>query len=288
MRISLLLLIMSIFLAINDVKAQEDTLNNKLPVDSISPIELQEESFQNSIDELLEENPGMDLSGWDNKMINNGSFDPSKMTDTIRIMLYDSLKNLRFVDPFKNYITSGFGPRRRIYHYGVDIKLQVGDSVRAAFDGIVRVTKYDRRGYGNVVVVRHLNGIETIYGHLSKVMVETNQRVKAGEIIGLGGNTGRSTGSHLHFETRYHGAAFDPTYFFDFENSMVKCDTLILSRKNFEYLIELRKAKYCVIRKGDTLGRIAARFHTSIPKLCKLNRMSTKTLLRIGKKIRYQ
>lgn len=289
MRIKLLCLTLAFIGAIQFSNAQDvDSINNKFPVDSLSPIELQEESFQNFIDNLLEENPGMDLSRWDNKMINTGSFDPSKMTDTIIVMLYDSLKNLSFVNPFKNYITSNFGPRRRMYHYGVDIKVQVGDTIRAAFDGLVRVTKYDRRGYGNVVVLRHMNGIETIYGHLSAVLVEPNQKVNGGDVIGLGGNSGRSTGSHLHFETRYHGAPFNPSTFFDFENSVAKCDTLVICRKNFEYLIELRKAKYCTVRKGDNLGKLARKYHTTVSKLCKLNRISSKTLLRIGRKLRYQ
>ena len=210
------------------------------------------------------------------------------MTDTIRIVLGDSLNHQHFIAPFKNYVTCGFGPRRRIYHFGTDIKLQKGDSVRAAFDGIVRVTKFDRRGYGNAIVIRHAQGIETIYGHLSKVLIEPNQYVKAGDLIGLGGSTGRSTGAHLHFEVRYHGEPFDPSCFYDFENYQLKSNTLVVSRANFEYLIELRKAKYCVIRKGDTLGRIAMRYHTSIKRICKLNGISTKTLLRVGRKIRYQ
>ncbi|HEY4784717.1 MAG TPA: LysM domain-containing protein, partial [Bacteroidales bacterium] len=92
----------------------------------------------------------------------------------------------------------------------------------------------------------------------------------------------------LHFEIRYHGEPFDPSCFYDFSDFKLKRDSLIVSRANFEYLIELRKAKYCVIRKGDTLGRIAVRYHTSIRKICKLNGISTKTLLRVGRKIRYQ
>lgn len=99
-------------------------------------------------------------------------------------------------------ITSKFGPRRRRMHNGLDIKVYIGDTIRAAFSGKVRMVKYERRGYGKYVVIRHENGLETVYGHLSKQIVDENQYVEAGEPIGLGGNTGRSTGSHLHFRTR--------------------------------------------------------------------------------------
>ncbi|MEJ5263786.1 MAG: M23 family metallopeptidase [Bacteroidales bacterium] len=254
--------------------------------DSMQVVEEQEDEFQNYLDTVF---MGVDTFYWNCKMINSGRFDSKSMNDTIRIPLNDSsLNGLRYCHPFKNYVTSNFGPRRYIFHYGVDIKLYKGDPVCAAFDGVVRVTKYDRRGFGNVVVIRHPFGLETIYGHLSKIMVAPMQKVKAGDIIGLGGNSGRSTGSHLHFEIRYRGEPFDPNYFIDFNEWKLKADTLVLTRANFEYLIELRKAKYCTIRKGDTLSKIARRYHTTVRQLCKLNHISSKTILRPGRKLRYQ
>jgi hypothetical protein len=153
---------------------------------------------------------------------------------------------------------------------------------------IVRITQYDRRGYGHVAVVRHASGLETIYGHLSKKLVAQNQPVKAGDAIGLGGNTGRSTGSHLHFEVRYRGEPFDPNYIVDFGACALRQDTLVLTKENFEYLVELRKAKWHTVRSGNTLGHIALRYHTTIHKLCELNHITRKTTLRIGRKIRYQ
>ena len=253
--------------------------------DTISSSEQQESDFQESIDTLYQL---VDTFAWDNKMINSGHFDSKNMKDTIHLILRDSLKHITYVPPFKNYVTSGFGPRRWIYHLGMDIKLNIGDSVRAAFDGVVRVTKFDRRGFGNVVVIRHPNGLETIYGHLSKVLVLSNQKVKAGDLIGLGGSTGRSTGSHLHFETRYFGEPFDPNCFIDFEKCKLKSDTLSLCHSNFEYLIDIRMAKFCKIRKGDTLYKIAHRYNTSITALCKMNHMTSKSLLKVGRPIRYQ
>ena len=110
-------------------------------------------------------------------------------------------------------------------HNGLDLKVNIGDTIVAAFDGKVRIVKYERRGYGKYVVIRHDNGLETVYGHLSKQLVEENQLVKAGEVIGLGGNTGRSTGSHLHFETRFLGIAINPIYMFDFPKQDIVADT---------------------------------------------------------------
>jgi murein DD-endopeptidase MepM/ murein hydrolase activator NlpD len=273
----------------DSLAAQCDTIANKLS-DSISISDQQEAKFQDYLDTLYKNDKysGIDTFYWDNKMINSGHFESNDMKDTLCILLKDSSKHMYYYHPFKNYITSGFGPRGWFWHFGMDIKLKKGDSVLSAFDGIVRVTKYDLHGFGKVVVIRHPSGIETIYGHLSKVLVNPNQKVKAGDLIGLGGNSGRSTGSHLHFETRYLGEPFDPNCFIDFEKYKLKSDTLKISKNNFEYLVELRKAKYYTIRKGDSLSRIAYRHHTTITAMCKLNHITSKTILRVGRQIRYQ
>ncbi|MGC8802316.1 MAG: peptidoglycan DD-metalloendopeptidase family protein [Bacteroidales bacterium] len=274
------------FISVVAIPMQDTASVSTVVEDSTRVAEDQEDEFQQYLDTVF---MGVDTLYWDYKMINSGRFDSKSMTDTIRIPLTDtSLNGLRYCHPFKNYVTSNFGQRRFIFHYGVDIKLYRGDPVCAAFDGVVRLTKYDRRGFGNVVVIRHPYGLETIYGHLSKVLVVPMQKVKAGDIIGLGGNSGRSTGSHLHFEIRYRGEPFDPNCFIDFNEYRLKTDTLVLTRKNFEYLIELRKAKYCTIRKGDTLYKIARRYNTTVAHLCKLNNISRHTILRPGRKLRYQ
>lgn len=187
-------------------------------------------------------------------------------------------------------ITSNYGPRRRRMHKGVDVKVYIGDTIRSAFDGKVRVVDYERRGYGKYVVIRHDNGLETIYGHLSKQLVAENQIVKAGEPIGLGGNTGRSTGSHLHFETRFLGQDINPVKMFDFPNQDIVSDTYTYykpgSRKNSakESSSEIR---YYRVRKGDTLSKIAARQGVSIDRLCSLNGISRRTTLRIGQVLRF-
>lgn len=142
-----------------------------------------------------------------------------------------------FVAPLKNCnVSSPYGWRARFgrMHRGVDLTLHVGDTVSSAFDGVVRLVKYEARGYGNYVVIRHNNGMETVYGHLSRTLVKPNQRVKAGQTIALGGNTGRSTGPHLHFETRYMGLAINPEAIIDFEHKVAHKDIFTFSKANYE------------------------------------------------------
>lgn len=187
-------------------------------------------------------------------------------------------------------ITSKCGPRWRRMHNGLDIKVYIGDTIRAAFDGRVRMVKYERRGYGKYVVIRHDNGLETIYGHLSKQIVAEDEYVKAGDLIGLGGNTGRSTGSHLHFETRFLGIPINPALMFDFEKQDIVADSYTFHKTKGSSGTARSMASgeglFYKVKKGDTLGRIAARQGTSIDKLCKLNRITRKTILRPGQVLR--
>mgnify|MGYP002606377581 FL=1 len=190
-------------------------------------------------------------------------------------------------------ITSPFGPRWRRMHNGLDLKVNIGDTIVAAFDGKVRVVKYERRGYGKYVVIRHDNGLETVYGHLSKQLVEENQLVKAGEVIGLGGNTGRSTGSHLHFETRFLGIAINPIYMFDFPKQDIVADTYTFRRTqgskragSHDTQVADGTIRYHKVKSGDTLSRIAKLRGVSVSTLCKLNRIKPTTTLRIGQVLR--
>ena len=190
-------------------------------------------------------------------------------------------------------ITSPFGPRWRRMHNGLDLKVNIGDTIVAAFDGKVRIVKYERRGYGKYVVIRHDNGLETVYGHLSKQLVEENQLVKAGEVIGLGGNTGRSTGSHLHFETRFLGIAINPIYMFDFPKQDIVADTYTFRRTqgskragSHDTQVADGTIRYHKVKSGDTLSRIAKLRGVSVSTLCKLNRIKPTTTLRIGQVLR--
>ncbi|WP_290079831.1 M23 family metallopeptidase [Bacteroides acidifaciens] len=190
-------------------------------------------------------------------------------------------------------ITSPFGPRWRRMHNGLDLKVNIGDTIVAAFDGKVRIVKYERRGYGKYVVIRHDNGLETVYGHLSKQLVEENQLVKAGGVIGLGGNTGRSTGSHLHFETRFLGIAINPVYMFDFPKQDIVADTYTFRKTkgvkragSHDTQVADGAIRYHKVKSGDTLSRIAKLRGVSVSTLCKLNRIKPTTTLRIGQVLR--
>ncbi|MBN1306337.1 MAG: peptidoglycan DD-metalloendopeptidase family protein [Chitinispirillaceae bacterium] len=255
--------------------------------DRASPIaDIEEQRFQEYINNLLaSDGKSIDTTGWCTYRINCARFDYRHLSDTLRIPLVDSAKDRFFIYPLKNFVTSPFGPRRQFWHFGTDIQVHCRDTIRCAFDGIVRVVLNDRYGYGKVVVVRHHFGLETLYGHLSSTAVSPNQNVKSGDVIGRGGRTGRATGSHLHFEMRFCGEPFDPAYLLDLENYSLKNDTLVLSRSTFEYIGDIRKTIVHTIRPGDNLGRIARNYGTTISKLCRLNGITPKTLLRIGRKL---
>jgi murein DD-endopeptidase MepM/ murein hydrolase activator NlpD len=189
-------------------------------------------------------------------------------------------------------VTSRYGPRRRRMHRGIDLKIQVGDTIRAAFSGKVRIRNFERRGYGNYLVVRHPNGLETVYGHLSGFFVDVNDIVHAGDPIALGGNTGRSTGSHLHFEIRFLGQAINPAEIIDFENGAPYKDVYVFrnvkikGRNTNIYTSSTNQMVYHRIKSGDTLGMIARKYGTTISELCRLNGIKSTSTLRIGQSIR--
>ena len=154
----------------------------------------------------------------------------------LSVPLHKDIDVTGYVAPVKGKLVSAFGYRPRFgrMHRGVDLDLNVGDTVVAAFDGRVRITKFERRGYGYYVVLRHDNGLETVYGHLSRFLVKPDQYVKAGQPIALGGNTGRSTGPHLHFETRFMGIALNPASIIDFENYVTHKDVYTFDKQSSE------------------------------------------------------
>ena len=260
---------------------EEDTTS--IPLYFNVPVQVSEQLFIDSVWVTLREY----YSIWDSKKVNPYQIDGQKFNDSIRIPLYYENQDLSWSVPISTgVITSPFGLRRWRWHYGADLRLRTGDSVRVAFDGIVRIAQYDRYGYGHYILVRHYNGLETLYGHFKKRLARVGDVVKAGDVIGLGGNTGRSTAPHLHFEVRYEGNAIDPADLFDFQNDSLLSDQLSITPATFAYLAEARKIRYHRIRRGDTLSHISYRYGVSISKICRLNGISRKTILRVGRRLR--
>lgn len=224
---------------------------------------------------------------WDSRTINPYKIDGADFKDTVKFTLYDSLAGLGWSMPMDySRTTSHFGFRKIRWHYGTDLGLVIGDPIRSVFDGIVRIVQYDARGYGRYVVIRHYNGFETLYGHMSAVNVQTGQFVKAGEQIGRGGSTGRSSGPHLHFEVRYEGNAIDAEKVFDFHNHKLRGRIFHLMPEHFSYLKEARKVFYHTVRSGDSLGKIAKKYGVSISKICQLNGIKSSSTLKIGRRLR--
>lgn len=237
--------------------------------------------FGNFLMPPLSENPASSLyKTWTNSGIS--VIEGSQVPDTFSIDLRGycmPTEHTQINDVF------GYRPRRRRVHYGLDVKVELGDTIRAAFDGKVRIRAYQRRGYGHYVVLRHENGLETVYGHMSKVLVNENQLVYAGEPIGLGGSTGRSTGNHLHFETRLVGTAINPALMFDFPHQCTTSENYQFVKRAATKAVQTN-AVYYKVRQGDTLSKIAASNHTSVKAICKLNRLTERSIIRPGQRLR--
>ncbi len=200
--------------------------------------------------------------------------------------------------PADGHVTSNYGWRKSRMHGGIDLKAYTGDNLYAAFDGVVRLSKY-YSSFGNCIIIRHYNGLETLYAHASKRFVEVNDVVKAGDVIALAGNTGRSTGSHLHFEVRVGGNHFDPRYILDTNNRKIKDANLYITMRNGRlfasnndseqereaYILQQISIRYYTVRSGDNLSRIAANNGTTVATLCRLNGISSKSILRIGQRL---
>ncbi len=261
------------------------------------------------------DSPSADLyEDWDNLHAHSSV---TELPDSFRI----SLKNF-CMPTTSRVLTSNFGPRWRRQHKGLDIKVYTGDTIRSAFDGKVRVVSYESRGYGKYVVIRHPNGLETYYAHMSKHLVEENQEVRAGDPIGLGGNTGRSTGSHLHFETRLCGVALNPALMFDFRNQDVVDDYYVFHKDTYKKEstiatrlrgvngigfgsseanqdVELASAapevevsytnepRFHKVKRGETLSSIAKRRGTTIRALMRMNHLSKRSKLRVGQILKF-
>lgn len=288
-----------------DLLARQAPVDRKMKaVDSVA--------LQRLIDFDNFDNPSADLyEDWDNMHAHSHV---TELPDSFRI----SLKN--FCMPTDSRVlTSNFGARWGRQHKGLDIKVYIGDTIRAAFTGKVRVVRYEGRGYGKYVVIRHDNGLETYYAHLSKQLVEEDQEVRAGDPIGLGGNTGRSTGSHLHFETRLCGVALNPAILFDFRNQDVVDDSYLFRKSTYQHDsslanrlrgvggmsygtnidddIELAIAapeasykqenRFHKVKRGETLFSIARKRGTTVDAIMKMNHLKKNAKLKPGQILKF-
>lgn len=289
-----------------DLLARQAPIDRKMKtVDSIA--------LQRIIQSEQFESPATDLyDDWDNQYAHRATALPDSFKIDLRHFCMPTTSRT---------LTSNFGPRWGRQHKGLDIKVYIGDTIRAAFSGKVRVVKYEGGGYGKYVVIRHYNGLETIYAHMSKQLVEEDEEVRAGDPIGLGGSTGSSTGSHLHFETRLCGVALNPALMFDFRNQDVVGDFYTFRRNSYKREaiaatrmrgvgsrndngndsrdedIELTTAApaasystsvhYHKVAKGETLASIARKRGTTIEAICKLNHIGKKVRLMPGQILKY-
>lgn len=288
-----------------DLLARQAPIDRKMKtVDSVALQRIiQNEQYDSPAAELYDD--------WDNRYAHKAT----ELPDSFKIDLR------HFCMPTTSRVlTSNFGARWGRQHKGLDIKVYIGDTIRAAFSGKVRIVRYEGGGYGKYVVIRHYNGLETIYGHMSKQLVQEDEEVRAGDPIGLGGNTGRSTGSHLHFETRLCGVALNPALMFDFRNQDVVGDFYVFHRNSYEREaiaatrlrgvggssemrensdedIELTTAApaasyssnvhYHKVAKGETLASIARKRGTTVEAICKLNHIGKKVRLMPGQILKY-
>lgn len=239
---------------------------------------------------------------WDTTKVHVLDFDWSQEQDTLWLCATD-IRHRRYRTPVRGEVVSAYGWRHRRMHHGIDLKLTTGDTVFAAFDGKIRYSDYNYGGYGNLVVVRHFSGLETYYGHLSALFVGPNEYVKAGDPIGLGGSTGRSSGPHLHFEVRYMGSAFNPEFLIDFKTGALRDPNVLLHQGKWAYhkpkpaslstadneaLHEAPPAPSAVyrVKSGDTLYSIAKRNGTTVQELCRVNGISERRPIYAGQRLR--
>lgn len=261
--------------------------------------ELEPMLYQGITDEGVESEDDILLAAGDSTLVHIRAMDLANFRDTTLILVNPAMGHkFVFPTPARAVVTSHFGARKRRWHYGLDLGLPTGEPIYAAFDGVVRFSNWNS-SYGNLIVIRHNNGLETYYAHLSKRNVHAGDHVKAGTTIGLCGNTGRSYGSHLHFEIRYRGIAMNPEHVVDPTTRTLRSEKLQLTRQSFAKVgssstgrttshstASRSSSQYYKVRQGDTLSRIAKRNGTTVKRLCQLNGIKETSTLRIGQRLR--
>ncbi|HPT10195.1 MAG TPA: M23 family metallopeptidase [Bacteroidales bacterium] len=226
-----------------------------------------------------DDSTGLFSAQWINDQIFAYRLKPDSIHDTVIIL---TRPDRPFTLPYYGKLFRGF----MYTHKGLDIKLNKGDTVLSAFDGVVRYAKYNRGGFGNLVIIRHYNGLETYYAHLSKMLVKVNQVIRSGDPIALGGSTGRSRGPHLHFEVRYKDIPLDPLRMIDYDNKKLIANTFPVTKRVFYPNDHVENAIVVRIKNGDTLGKLARKYNISIKEICAMNKIKPNTTLRVGRSLR--
>lgn len=319
------LIISVLLLSALSAAAQQNTLSREniphLPTDTLSTDrpDVRIVTFSDGTFRFIPTNPfhfrstGVYDAQWDT--VNLFAYRSVELRDLPSVTMLDVADSLgtKFRAPAVGQILSKYGPRGRREHNGTDIKVAHGQPIFAAFDGIVRVSRWNSGGFGNLVIIRHPNGLETYYAHLSRRAVTADQWVRAGQVIGYGGRTGRASGLHLHFETRYCDQNFDPERLIDFETGRLRYYTFALQKEFFSIrsravegiesdpdelpaaadslaaVVEQKKAEeavYHTIKSGDTLLALAGGYHTTVAEICRLNGITRNGILHIGKRLR--
>ncbi|GAB5563330.1 MAG: peptidoglycan DD-metalloendopeptidase family protein [Winogradskyella sp.] len=302
-------LVLGLFaLSLLSVTAQEDPLSNllkiKIPTQTGKVTALQEVEIPEHSEDSSKASTITDIKAefWDTTVYN-----PYRHTE-VEYPFQVNFTDSTYANPvkFKKVVTSRYGWRRGRPHNGIDIDLVTGDSVVSVLDGIVRFARYSS-GHGRTVVVRHFNGLESTYAHLSHIAVKANDTLKKGDYLGKGGNTGRSRGSHLHFSLTYKGQFIHPEYLFKFDetnairaqemwvtkrwtrasfHSAYRVSKLELLESKDDALASLvKERKIYVVKRGDTLSRISRRNNTTITSICRTNKIKKNSTLRIGQKL---
>lgn len=223
---------------------------------------------------------------WDTECITPYDDNLPANDSSILLILTDKSNLCDFVIPIQNpVITSNYGFRKGRNHNGIDLDLQVWDPVVASFDGMVRIA-LKHPTFGRVIVIRHYNGLETIYAHLHRLKVEPGDIVEAGQLIGLGGSSGRSTGSHLHYELRFKGKPLNPKHIISFKENELISESLELRKQKYNYAAIPVGVEFHTIERGDYMQKIANRYGITVKELCDLNDMRKSSILRVGKQIR--
>jgi murein DD-endopeptidase MepM/ murein hydrolase activator NlpD len=249
--------------------------------------ELKSQQVKNQFNDGFDFYPGDRFYGvWDTKHIFPYS-DSLYKCDTLTHLDLSVATSGEFTFPFNGPITSTFGWRDTAYHRGIDIDLNRGDTVRCAFGGMVRFAGV-QGGFGNVIIVRHYNGLETVYGHLSRIKVHAGDLVTSGQLLGLGGSTGHSTGSHLHFEIRFRGVAIDPAFFIDLKTHELIADHVSLVRTREGYGVRYDGVEFHTVVRGDNYSKIAQHYGITIKQLKTYNEWEGYVKLKAGMKVRVQ